>query len=266
VGSALHVKNGKEFSDLKANAGENSDIDFRSIPNHVFAHPFVFYAMEGQGKMTSMKAGTLILKRMEELLIKADESNAAYIGAFVQSMHQTIAFLWASSKGLTPPVDLGNPPNSDAMELNCESVLQQIQGSFGTPTPEPETPPVRTQETPKARKGLRKQPKQGIQRNHQVTMTAPNHPHQETRHNTRAHSSGDPNLDQGLGHDQEDLGPGLGPGPDLDLKIQVQSTADPTGQVPALTGQGLGPAQSQGLGTGRDRSRGADPTTPQEMA
>jgi hypothetical protein len=47
----MEAKSGKEFKELKAKLGEETtdELDFKLIPNHVFTHAFVFYAMEGQG-------------------------------------------------------------------------------------------------------------------------------------------------------------------------------------------------------------------------
>jgi hypothetical protein len=75
-------------------------IDFIELPNHVMTHPWLFTVLDGSGETKAKIAGALLVQSLTKLKNKADEANKNEVQEFINGCHLTLAYLWATCKGL----------------------------------------------------------------------------------------------------------------------------------------------------------------------
>ncbi len=124
----LEVENEEEFESLKADESteeeEKNKPDFFQRPNHVFCHPFMIFALEGRGSIGAGEAGVKVVEQLNAMKDSAEANDVESVAGFIVGAHPTLAFLWAANQGLSEPVKLTFPPDSDNVDELCNNTLQ----------------------------------------------------------------------------------------------------------------------------------------------
>jgi hypothetical protein len=129
----LETNDEEEFAALSAEAGAKIDdgVDLINLPNHVLGHPMVMQALKWKGTLPAKEAATLLLDaigRIHDAFEEdEDEESSSPRDEFVKECHLTLAYLWATSKGLTSTVELSDPPETDMVQEACEAVRERLR-------------------------------------------------------------------------------------------------------------------------------------------
>jgi hypothetical protein len=127
----LKVGTKKEFLGLKAIKDDDeteNEIDFSKLRNHLFGHPAILSPLEGRGSIPVGEAGAKIVGELNDMTKEGDNSDVEAIANFIVGSHLTLAFLWIISRGLSEPVKLEDPPESDSVDEACQNTLRRLQG------------------------------------------------------------------------------------------------------------------------------------------
>jgi hypothetical protein len=124
----LEVENEEEFGNLKANESteeaEKKTPDFFKMPNHVFCHHFVVFALEGRGSIGADEARAKVVEQLNAMKDSAKPNDVDSVAGFIMGAHLTLAFLWVTSQGLSDPVKVTFPSESNNVEELCNNTLQ----------------------------------------------------------------------------------------------------------------------------------------------
>ena len=114
----LEMHSKEQFDKLEAEAGVKIDknLDFTTIPSHLFVHPLLFFEMEGKGNLSAKSAVARLVDRLQSLQSSASSEEAEGIGAFIASTHLALGFIWAVNKGIIVPILLEYPPEADSVD------------------------------------------------------------------------------------------------------------------------------------------------------
>jgi hypothetical protein len=110
----LDITDANEFESLSSNRGIEIDetTDFAKLLNHVMTHTLFMTTLGGAGEVKAKIDGAKFIKTLLQIRNNTDGTNDEEVSKFVNGCHLTLAFIWATCKGMTKGVNFLNPPKS----------------------------------------------------------------------------------------------------------------------------------------------------------
>jgi hypothetical protein len=102
------------------------ELDFTTMPRHLFVHPFIFGTLQGKGTSSAKSLATKIIKRLQLMKREVEPGDEEQIKDFIEGTLIILAFLWAINQGLVPPILLSNPPKADGVNEACNQILERL--------------------------------------------------------------------------------------------------------------------------------------------